>query len=147
MIGARIDDDSLEVQITGRDFWPHLLNSDKLWAGGLILRLPLDHITAARVNPPKRGIRYMNRRSRVLRNGRLRGGNLSWCRRGQPVLFLYMDGQPYHSVSLSVPDPEQLAEAIRAAAGVRELTPEAYRPLAGPPRRRRSSWWRSDRSP
>jgi hypothetical protein len=120
MIGAKIDEDSLEVQVTGGDWWPHCLNSSAL-TSWLIVRLPLDHITAARVHPPRKGIRHPNQPAHVQRDGTFRGDGLVWCRRGAPVLWLDMDGQPYTHVVLSVPDPERLAEEVRIAARAPEL--------------------------
>lgn len=116
MIDARIDGDSLEVEATGIDFWPHVLNNTRL-ATRLSVRLPLQHITAARSAEPRKRLMHMN----VPAGGkRDRHGTLAWCRHGAPVLELEMDGQPYKWVTLSVPDPERLAQRIRDAAGVNE---------------------------
>jgi hypothetical protein len=124
MIDARIDGDSLEVQIAGRDFWLHLLRSNRPWAGTIIVRLPLDQITAARVEPPKKGIKVMNAPTRNAYGT----GVFDWCRRGAPVLSLQMNGQLYEFVNLSVPDPERLAQEIRMATGVPELATPLPRP-------------------
>jgi hypothetical protein len=114
MIDAGIDGGSLKFEATGIDYWPHLMSNTRL-AARLVVRLPLEHITAARARPPRAGLRHLNQRTR-----RNLAGSLVWCRRGLPVLELQMDGQPYQHVALSVPDPERLAEQIRTAAGVGE---------------------------
>jgi hypothetical protein len=117
MIGARIDGDSLEIEITGRDWWPHCLRATRLQSR-LQVRLPLEHITAARAQPRRTGLRYLN----VPAGGkRDRHGTFVWCRRRAPVLELHMDGQPYRHVVVSVPDPEPLAVQIRRTAGVPEI--------------------------
>jgi hypothetical protein len=116
MIDARIDGDSLEVQATGRDWWPNFGRGTKL-ARRLIVRLLLEHITAARAAPPREHAVHQN----VPASDKWDGpGTLIWCRRGVPVLELHMDGQPYELVVLSVSNPGQLAEQIRNAAGVGE---------------------------
>jgi hypothetical protein len=114
MIDARIDGDSLEVQATGRDWWPNYNKGMRLTTR-LRVRLPLEHITAARAVKPRKRPMYLN--------GPADGkgeGIFIWCRRRVPVLEIDMDGQPYQRVALTVPDPERLAEQIRTAAGVRE---------------------------
>jgi hypothetical protein len=116
MIDARIEGDSLEVQATGRDWWPNY-NKGMPLSTRLRVRLPLEHITAARTAKPRKRPMYLN--GPAGRNGDGEGIFI-WCRRGVPVLELDMDGQPYQRVALSVPDPERLAEQIRAAAGVSE---------------------------
>jgi hypothetical protein len=119
MIDARINGDSLEVEATGMDYWPFMLHNTRL-ATRLDVRLPLEHITAARSAPPPDHFvaRHLNERGGGRGNRR---GSLVWCRPGVPLLVLQMDGQPYGHVMLSVPDPDRLAEQIRTAAGVREL--------------------------
>jgi hypothetical protein len=116
VIVAWIDGDSVEVQATGRDWWPQYTRNTKL-ARRLRVRLPLEHINAARSAPPRKRAMYMN-----MPAGDRRGANgtFIWCRRGVPLLELDMDGQPYKHVVLSVPNPDQLAMRIRDAAGVRE---------------------------
>jgi hypothetical protein len=116
MIDARIDGDSVEVQATGRDWWPNVGRGTPL-ATRLRVRLPLEHITAARAAGPRKHPMYLNGPAGGKRDG---AGIFIWCRRGLPVIELDMDGQPYQRVTLSVPDPERLAEQIRNAAGVRE---------------------------
>lgn len=118
MIDARIDGDSLEVEATGADWWLHFMRSTKL-APRLSVRLPLEHITAARTAKPRdrSGMRYLNVPAGGRRN---RHGTFIWCRPGVPLLELDMDGQPYSHVLLSVPDPHRLAAEIRSAAGVGE---------------------------
>jgi hypothetical protein len=116
MIDARIDGDSVEVQATGRDWWPNY-NKGMPLATRLRVRLPLEHITAARAVQPRKRPMYLNGPADGKGDG---NGIFIWCRRGVPVLELDMDGQPYQRVALSVPDPERLAEQIRAAAGVSE---------------------------
>lgn len=116
MIDARIDGDSLEVEATGRDWWPNYTRSTKL-ATRLRVRLPLEHITAARTARPRKRAMYMNVPAGGKRDA---NGTFIWCRRGLPVLELDMDGHPYEQVALSVPDPERLAEQVRNAAGVGE---------------------------
>ncbi len=116
MIDARIDGDSLEVQATGRDWWPNY-NRGTRFATRLTVRLPLEHITAARAAKPRKHSMYLNAPADGKRDA---NGILTWCRRGVPVLELDMDGHPYDYVRLTVPDPEQLAEQIRNATGVRE---------------------------
>jgi len=117
MIDARIDGDSLAVEATGLDWWPYYTRQTKL-APRLSVRLPLEHITAARAARPRKHPTHMNVPAGGKRNGT---GSLVWCKRGAPVLELDMDGRPYRHVALSVPDPERLAEQIRDATGVREL--------------------------
>jgi hypothetical protein len=116
VIDARIDGDSLEVQATGRDWWPNYARGMRL-ATRLRVRLPLEHITAARAVRPRKRPMYLNAPAGGKHDS---DGIFIWCRRGVPVLELDMDGQPYERVALSVPDPEELAEQIRSAAGVRE---------------------------
>jgi hypothetical protein len=115
MIDARIDGDSLEVQATGRDWWLNYKKGMPL-ATRLRVRLPLEHITAARAVHPRKRPMYLNGPA----DGEGDGGILIWCRRRVPVLEIDMDGKPYQRVALTVPDPERLAEQIRNAAGVRE---------------------------
>jgi hypothetical protein len=118
MIDARIDGDSLHVEATGIDWWPHLLRSTRL-TSRLALPLPLAHITTAGTARPR--TRFMTRHLNVPAGGkRNRHGTLIWCRHDVPLLELHMDGEPYRHVLLSVPDPARLAEQIRSAAGVRE---------------------------
>jgi hypothetical protein len=117
MIDARIDGDSLVVEATGIDYWPHMLRNTRL-ATRLNVRVPLEHITGARARPPNRFSAYM-----IQRTTRTMPGNFNWYKRRTPVLFIDMDGQPYNSVVLSVPDPERLAEQIRSATGVGEIEP------------------------
>jgi hypothetical protein len=116
MIDARIDGDALEVEATGRDWWPNFSRNTRL-AGQLRVRLPLEHITAARTGRPHKHAAYQN----VPADATFAGpGTLIWCRRGLPTLELDMDGHPYEYVRLSVSDPDRLAEQIRALTGVRE---------------------------
>jgi hypothetical protein len=116
MIDARIDGDSVEVQATGRDWWPNF-NRGMPLTTRLRVRLPLEHITAARTVGPRKRPMHLNGPADGKSGG---NGILIWCRRGVPVLELDMDGHPYQRVALSVPEPERLAEQIRTAAGVRE---------------------------
>jgi hypothetical protein len=117
LIDARIDGDAVEVEATGRDWWPNIGRNTKL-ARQLTVRLPLEHIKAARIarRPHKHGT-FQNHPADGQRDGPCL---LIWCRGGLPVLELDMDGRPYEYVALTVPDPERLAEQIRTAAGVRE---------------------------
>jgi hypothetical protein len=119
MIDARIDGDSLVVEATGIDYWPHMLRNTRL-ATRLNVRVPLEHITGARARPPDRFSTYM-----IQRTTRTLPGVFHWYKRRTPRLFLDMDGQPYSSVVLSVPDPERLAEQIRCATGAGEIEPQA----------------------
>jgi hypothetical protein len=119
MIDARVDGDSLVVEATGIDYWPHMLKNTRL-ATRLNVRVPLEHITGARARPPDRFSTYM-----IQRTTRTLPGVFHWYKRRTPRLFLDMDGQPYSSVVLSVPDPERLAEQIRCATGVGEIEPQA----------------------
>jgi hypothetical protein len=116
MIDARIDGDSLAVVATGLDWWPYYTKQTRL-APRLSVRLPLEHITAARAARPRKHPMHMNVPAGGKRNG---SGTLVWCKRAVPVLELDMDGQPYKHVVLSLPDPERLAEQIRQAARVGE---------------------------
>jgi hypothetical protein len=116
MIDARIDGDSLEVQATGRDWWPNYGRGTPL-AKRLRVRLPLEHITAARAAPPREHAMHQNVPVSAKWDG---PGGLIWCRRGVPVLELHMDGPQYELVVVSVADPGQLADQIRNAVGVGE---------------------------
>jgi hypothetical protein len=116
MIGVRIDSDSLDVQATGRDWWPYYTRWRRPGTR-LSVRLPLAHITGARTARPRKRMNLLH--LDVPAGGkRNRNGTFIWCRPGVPVLELDMDGQPYRHVMLSVPDAEPLAEQIRSAAGV-----------------------------
>lgn len=117
MIDARINGDSLEVEATGMDCWPYLLQSR---GARLTVRLPLGHISAARTAKPRKLFmtRHLNVPTSVAK--RSRRGSFIWCRHEAPLLELRMDGQPYGHVVVSVPDPERMAAEIRSAAGVGE---------------------------
>jgi polyhydroxyalkanoate synthesis regulator phasin len=129
MIDLRLDDREVRIEITGFDAF--LLDVRSLWRGRRWgFAIPLEHVVEVK-SPgfdPKDtplGLRTRAVRARPTRRPSSEGGWNGWLRcvrrRRRPTIDLKLADEPYEMVSLSVPDAQAKARAIKDA--VRQIRP------------------------
>lgn len=108
MIDAKVTGQQLEIVITGLDAW--LMDVRRR---SVRVTVPLSQVTGVGVGAPigigARGSHGLSRRE----------GWLKCARRSGKVLKIDADG-PWRSITLSVPDPEEMAATIKAKLRQRE---------------------------
>ena len=129
MIDLQLSDRQVLILIAGFDAF--LLDVRSLWRGfRWELAVPIEHVLQVQspgIDPRKTSLgwrtRYVPaRQSQHGSSNRDRGGSLTCVRRRrQPTIDLRLTDEPYETVSLSVPDAEAKARAIRDA--VRQIRP------------------------
>ena len=129
VIDLRLSDSDVRVEITG--FAAFLLDVRSLWRGlRWELAVPIEHVVAVKspgIDPRKTSLGWRTRnvparQSRHAKPNDGWNGHLTCVRRGRrPTIDLKLADEPYEMVSLSVPDAQAKARAIRDA--VRRIRP------------------------
>lgn len=103
MIDVTVGEESLEIAITGLDAW--LMDVRRR---SVRVTVPFGQVTGVGVDPAigvgARGSHEMTERE----------GSLVCAKRRGKVLRIDADGNPWRTVKLSVPDPEEMAATIKA---------------------------------